>query len=182
MTKNLMRAIRKRNGFFRRARQNGSQSLFDRYKQQRNRVVKEMQKAKGHFFKNFNPSSSKQFWKTVKIMNKNNVSILALVRNGTTVTKDFDKASMLTQYFSKCFNMAQPPLSCRYEEPNIGNCPVYFLCTEEEVYEMLLSLDTSKANGPDGISAKMFKGTALSITPVLTQLFSMSIQSAWNIS
>jgi len=24
----------------------------------------EMQKAKGHFFKNFNPSSSKQFWKT----------------------------------------------------------------------------------------------------------------------
>ena len=81
MTKNLMRAIRKRNGFFRRARQNGSQSLFDRYKQQRNRVVKEMQKAKGHFFKNFNPSSSKQFWKTVKIMNENNVSIPALVRN-----------------------------------------------------------------------------------------------------
>ena len=42
---------------------------------------------------------------------------------------------------------------------------------------MLLSLDTSKATGPDGISAKMFKGTALSITPVLMHLFSMSIQS-----
>jgi len=42
MAKNLMRAIRKRNGFFRRARQNGSQSLFDHYKQQRNRVVKEI--------------------------------------------------------------------------------------------------------------------------------------------
>jgi len=55
MTKNLMRAIRKRNGFFRCARQNGSQSVFDRYKQQRNRIVKEMQKAKGHFFRNFNP-------------------------------------------------------------------------------------------------------------------------------
>jgi len=136
-----------------------------------------MRKAKGHFFKNFNPSSSKQFWKTVKILNKNNVSIPALVRNGTTVTKDFDKASMLNQYFSECFNMAQPPLSSRYEEPNIGNCPEDFLCTEEEVYEMLLSLDTSKANGPDGISAKMLKGTALSITPVLTQLFNMSLQS-----
>jgi len=57
MTKKLMRAIRKRNGFFRRARQNENQSLFNRYKQQRNKVVKEMRKAKGHFFKNFNPSS-----------------------------------------------------------------------------------------------------------------------------
>jgi len=138
-----------------------------------------MHKAKGHFFKKFNPSSSKQFWKTVKILNKNNVSIPrpALERNGTTVTKDSDKASMLNQYFSECFNMAQPPLSNRYEEPNIGNCPEDLLCTKEEVYKMLLSLDTSKANGPDGISAKMLKGTALSITPVLTQLFNMSLQS-----
>ena len=81
-----------------------------------------MRKAKGHFFKNFNPSSSKQFWKTVKILNKHNISIPALVRNGTTVTKDFDKASMLNQYFSECFNMAQPPLKSGYEKPNIGNC------------------------------------------------------------
>ena len=131
-----------------------------------------MQKAKGHFFKNFNPSSSKQVWKTVKILNKYNVTIPALERNGTTVTKDFDKASILNQYFPECFNMAQPPLSSRNEESNNGNCPEDFLCTEEEVYETLLSLDTSKANGPDDIS-----GTALSITPVLTQLFSMSIQS-----
>ena len=50
------------------------------------------------------------------------------------------------------------------------------LCSEEEVHEMIMSSDTSKANGPDGISAKMLKGTALSITPVLTRLFNMSIE------
>ena len=77
----------------------------------------------------------KHFWKPAKILNKNNVSIPALVRNGTsTVTKDFDKDSMLNQYFSECFNIAQPPLSTRYEEPNIGNYPEDFLCTEDEVY------------------------------------------------
>jgi len=37
------------------------------------------------------------------------------------------------------------------------------LCSEEEVHEMIMSLDTSKANGPDGISAKMLKGIALII-------------------
>ena len=123
-----MRAIRKRNGFFRCARQNGSQ--------QKNRVVDEMQKAKSHFF---NPCSSKQLWKTGKILNKNNISTPALVRNGTTVSKDCDKASMLNRYFSECFNMAQSLPWSRYEEPNIGTCPVDFLCTEEEMYEMLLS-------------------------------------------
>ena len=59
-------------------------------------VMKEMQKDKGHFFKNFNPSSSKQFWKTVKTLNKINVSIPALVRNGTTVTKDLTRPPCLT--------------------------------------------------------------------------------------
>ncbi len=42
---------------------------------------------------------------------------------------------------------------------------------------MPVSLDTSKASGPDGISAKMLNGTASSITPSLTRLFNMSIES-----
>ena len=45
------------------------------------------------------------------------------------------------------------------------------LCTEGEVYEMLNSLDTKKASGPDGISAQMLKYTAEAITPSLTKLF-----------
>jgi len=47
---------------------------------------------------------------------------------------------------------------------------------------MIMSLDTSKANGPDGISAKMLKGIALIITPVLTRLFNMHVHRTWNIS
>ena len=41
-------------------------------------------------------------------------------------------------------------------------------CTEDEVLELLLALDTSKPNGHDNISAKMLKSTAVSIVPVLT--------------
>ena len=40
---------------------------------------------------------------------------------------------------------------------------------------MLFALDTSKASGPDGISGKMLKETAISIAPVLTELFNMSL-------
>ena len=54
-------------------------------------------------------------------------------------------------------------------------CPDNFLCTEDVIYELLCSLDLSKANGHDDISARMLKEAALSITPAVTQLFNISI-------
>ena len=50
-------------------------------------------------------------------------------------------------------------------------------CTEEEAQLMLGSLDVSKSNGPDGISARMLKSTSYSIAPAITKLFNMSIAS-----
>ena len=49
------------------------------------------------------------------------------------------------------------------------------------------SLNTTIVNGPDGISARMLKNTAPSITPSLTKLLNLSIQSgifpeAWKLS
>ena len=66
-------------------------------------------------------------------------------------------------------------------------CPEELYGSEQEVYELLTNLDHKKASGPDGISARMLKGTATSIAPVLTMLFNRSIQtgklpSAWKVS
>ena len=49
------------------------------------------------------------------------------------------------------------------------------MCTEDEVFEMLSTLDTTKSSGHDEISTKMLKETALSMTPAVTELFSMLI-------
>ena len=54
-------------------------------------------------------------------------------------------------------------------------CPDELLCTAEEVIFLIMSLDPSKANGPDGISAQMLKGTAHRIVSSLTKLFNISI-------
>ena len=43
-------------------------------------------------------------------------------------------------------------------------------------FSLLKSLDVSKANGPDGISARMLKFTAHAIAPSLTRLFNISIR------
>ncbi len=44
---------------------------------------------------------------------------------------------------------------------------------------MLKSLDTSKANGPDGISARMLKSTADVIAPSVTKLFNYSMECCY---
>ena len=56
--------------------------------------------------------------------------------------------------------------------PDDPEKPLKSLCTEDEVYELLSNLDITKANGPDDISARMLKETALSITPIVTHLIS----------
>ena len=39
------------------------------------------------------------------------------------------------------------------------------LCTEEEVFDLLASLDTPKASGPDGLSARMLKSILQQASP-----------------
>ena len=73
-----------------------------------------------------------------------------------------------------------PPLS-PVEQTHKNNDDVtsscsQFLCVEEEIYPLLCQLDTSKATGPDGISARMLKETAAAITYPLMLIFNLSLQ------
>ena len=56
-------------------------------------------------------------------------------------------------------------------------CPDDLLCHEDDVVEMLSSLDINKASEPDNIFARMLKVTAHSITPSVTKLFNICIRN-----
>ena len=110
--------------------------------------------------------------------------------DGQAISDDVDKATILNDYFVQCFNTAIPQLDdSSFEQFQLDPlcCPDDFLCSEEEVTDLLLNLDISKANGPDGISAIMLKSTAYSIAPGLTKFFNKCIStgrlpSAWKLS
>ena len=95
------------------------------------------------------------------------------------LTDDKEKSDVLNSFFHSCFNSVLPPLLEEHmAPPHPTNCPEELLCTEEElVFDLLISLDTSKSSGPDGISARMLKGVACSLTPVLAKVFNISITS-----
>ena len=76
------------------------------------------------------------------------------------------------------FNPSHPPLSPQDTlHTNIADCPPELYCTEDELLEMQLNLDVTKASGPDGISNRMLKHTAHSIASSLTKLFNLSIRT-----
>ena len=111
--------------------------------------------------------------------------------NSEIISDDGEKASMLNNFFSQCFNSSLPELSeddcSTFVDTDISNSNEELFCTEEEVLEMLCTLGTSKATEPDGISATMLKATTESITKGITALFNKSIESGevpkdWKVS
>ena len=160
---------------FLRAKRNKNPTHFAKYKKIRNDVTTMLRSAKQNYFNSLTSANSKQFWKTVKLVNKQQETIPVLSQDNINAITDEEKSSMLNTYFANCWNHSEPPLTdpleCNYEE----TCPDHLFCTTQESVQLIKGLDVSKANGPDGISARMLKATSESIAPSLTNLFNLSI-------
>ena len=190
ITKQIRNAIYKRNQLFRKFRISNDLRTFSRYKNLRNRVTSMLRKGKKTYMNSLQSANAIQFWRAVKHLNGKSVSsIPVLRRDGEEACTDRAKAVMLNNFFSSCFNQSMPPLteSSYQVQSTSQECPDDLLCTEEEVLELLLSLDVTKSSGPDGISARMLKATATSIASSLCRLFNLSVTTghfpaAWKIS
>ena len=172
--------MRKRNSIFLTAKRKKNPSHLEKYKKIRNKVTVMLRAAKNNCFNSLTSANSKQFWKIVKLVNKQQEPISTLSQDGVNAVTDEDKSNMLNNYFSMCWNHAEPPLT---DPPDIDCaecdeiCPDHLLCVTEELVHLINGLDVSKANGPDGISVRMLKATADSIAPSLTNLFNLSISN-----
>ena len=177
LSKSLVQLMRRRNMLYGQAKRSGKRSDVEKYKHIRNRVVIQLRNAKSSYFKNLNrKGSSKKFWSAVKYLNKKHNSIPVLNHGSMTANTNEEKAEMLNSFFSTCFNPTFPPLSpSNVPTASTRDDSIDLLCTEEDVYGLLSSLDTSKASGPDGISAKMLKMTAEFIAPSVCKLFNISL-------
>ena len=173
LNKSIVQSMRRRNKLFKQAKRTGD---FSKYKCARNKTLGKLLSAKRRYFLRLNPKEPKKFWKAIKFLNKRVRSIPTLTQGSDVASSEIDKAAMLNNFFVKCFNTTFPPLPQTIAKPSFDLCEE-MLCTENEVLHLLSSLDVAKASGSDGISAKMLKYTATSITPVVTKLFNLSMSS-----
>ena len=94
LTKNIVRHIRKRNATFQAAKRTNKPEVHSKYKHLRNLVVKLMRSYKKFYMQRVNVANKKQFWKTVKYMNKKNPSIPELHHQDNTAKSELEKAEM----------------------------------------------------------------------------------------
>ena len=140
-----------------------------------------LQSAKKQYFKSLAAADNKKFWKTVKLLTHAQVSVPVLCAEGVSAVTDREKADMLNNYFAKCWNLSQPPLSETSSDDiaSTDDDNDLLFCSTEETESLLLTLDACKATGPDNISARMRKETATSIAPLLGKLFNLSISKGY---
>ena len=96
----------------------------------------------------------------MKFLSKKSKSVPTLNLGHTTAAAECEKVDLLNSFFHSCFNKSHAPIA-PLKDLHFAPSAEY-LCTEEEVFDLLASLDVSKASGPDGISARMLKYTATS--------------------
>ena len=177
ITGDIVGLIKERNFHFLKAKKSNDPIHFALYKSLRNQIVGLLRVAKKDFFNSLAPTNSKQFWKTIKMINKEQSQIPSLSYDNLEAVTPKEKADMLNSFFSLCWNYSVAPLQNHAESycDFSTACPDCLLCSIEEVLSLIRGLDVSKASGPDGISAHMLKSTALSIAPSLCVLFNTSI-------
>ena len=189
MNSTISKEIKKRNSFCA-ATRSGKPTDRIKYNSQRNKVVSMIRQSKQSFFdKMDSASNSNNFWKFVRRLNHQQSLIPTLECNGVSFEAGSSKADVLNNYFYNCFNHNFPALqnsdfAGKFESLNNVNCPEELLCAEDVIFDLLVNLDTTKSVGSDGISAKMLKCTAASISSPLTSLCNLSIStsvfpSAW---
>ena len=164
LNKSLIQSMRRRNMLFKQAKRTGD---FSKYKHVRNKTLEKLRSAKGRYMRQLNPKDTKRFWKVMKFLNRRVKSVPMLSDGPNVACSANEKANMLNKFFVTCFNTAFPPLSPSAAQPRL-NPGEDMLCTEDEVFHLLGTLDATKASGSDGISSKMLKFTAASITPMIT--------------
>ena len=99
LTKPVIQAMRKRNRTFHTAKKSKSPGDWDKYKIVRNKVVAMLQLNKRQYFYKLKFSSCKEFWKAIKVINKQDTTIPALWDGNTSITSNCAKAELFNEYF-----------------------------------------------------------------------------------
>ena len=182
ISKDVIKAIRKRKKLYKKYKVSNLSIHKAQYQHQRNHTLSLLRESKNNYMQQLNTRDSKKYWKVVKSLNKSGTSIPTLVVDNKKIENPKDKADALNQFFKSCFNKTRPPLQETDMADILGNlcpseCPTEFLCDESQVETLLSNLNVNKSSGPDKVSPKMLKLTSTSVSPVLTEIFNLSIST-----
>ena len=159
-------------------------SLWPYFRQIRNKYIDDLRQAEENYFERLGNSINnerkrkKSWWHTVKFFLQKNETpdIPALLHDNKTFTDNEAKAQLLNEFFINQTKVDDTNFSLpAQEDNNLTNKLENISINSNEVFWILKSLDISKANGPDGISARLLREAAPAISESLAKLFNISL-------
>ena len=122
----------------------------------------------------------KEFWSYHKVfMGGRSCTNSSICYDGEVATKPAQKAELLNKYFCSVFLSATPDVNIdpTNNSPRTDMEISQIQVSVDDVTNHLNGLDTSKACGPDGISARLLKECSQQIAPSLCGIFNQSLSS-----
>ena len=157
----IKRLIRARNRIHKKAKQRNDEVLWNKFKDIRKTIKKELRKEHNRYVKDMVENlreNPRGLWKYIRSKNMENCGIPTLKKEGTNYITDMEKAHILSDHFRSVFtqeNLEFIPFTPS-NLPTINDITI----TKEGVLKLLKTINTNKASGPDGLSPRILKETA----------------------
>ena len=176
--------MRKRKRFYDKYKRTKSSVDFENYKHIRNKVITEIRTSKDNDNNKLadklksNILGPKDWWKTLKhfIKPTSTSSIPPLCTQGVTYSDDMEKAEILNAHFQTQNTLDERNASLPSANFNHDNTLHTIHFTPSEVENVLKSLNTRKATGPDCIKNRILNKLSRPLSSPLCDLFNFSIE------
>lgn len=193
INQDIRRLIKKRDRKYRKMKKCGASNYQQEIKQLSKEIQKQLRRAYWQYTENlFTPSSSeentrpclKRFWTYIKHQRSSTVGVPTLKSNGRLITDPKQKAEELNSQFYSAFSDGTAYSAEEFrskctlpdERDNYQDMAEINITTPG-VLKLLANLNPTKAAGPDGISPRVLKELATEIAPILTTIYTSSLQS-----
>ena len=182
------RTKRKLDRAHKKAKQTNAPGDWATFRTQRNQYISDLRSAETSYEKKVCDSlqassnlSPKKWWHIAKsfLGIHPNYSLPPMEdENGKIYVNDKDKASAFNDFFMNQTKInASGKFLPEFTDKCDGNSLSDITTTPEEVYDILKSLKTNKATGPDGVSAKLLREAGASIAKPLSDIINLSLKT-----
>ena len=178
LTHTIKRQMNLRTHLYKRAKLLQTEEAWSNYHSIRNKITSTIREAHTKYQNNLFTSDGEinreKFWKYIKSIRKDQHGIAPLNVNDTVIDNSKDKAEALNCQFQSVFtheDLSHLPSCCGPSHPVIPDISI----SVDGVLNLLKTLDTKKASGPDQIPARILKLCAEEIAPILIVIFIQSL-------
>lgn len=183
LNKKVQQAISEKNLLYHKYRKVKSNENLEKYREARNKATSLVREAKVQWESKLayrlskTHSADAKWWKLVDKFKgpKCRERIPALKRNGIMLTKPFDKAEALGEYFAELSYLDDSSGRLPDIEYHTNDRLSNIIISHENVFKELNDVNTSKSMGSDGIPNLFLKMCAESLTPCFVILFRKSL-------